>query len=194
MPIDEHPDLVGLFDCIAAVYGQGRSNWRPDRSCRGNSVDRRRSRAATTGDRSAWASPAPGAVHTATGCARRDSDNGDPAGSGSAIIGNQMQAVVLVTEIPADPAVPGRALQGRSGKAQQGQPLAAPGGDIPQGMTDLRQRPQVVMGLHHRLKARLFGGRCRLQNDLVKIQAPDSRPLAARGFIPSYGGIVQNEG
>jgi len=64
------------------------------------------------------------------------------------VVGDQMQAIILMAKIPADPVIPGRALQGRGGEAQQGQPLAAPSGDIPQGVANLRQRAQVVMGLH----------------------------------------------
>jgi len=64
------------------------------------------------------------------------------------VVGDQVQAVVLVAEIPADPGVARRALPGSGGKTHQGQPLTVPGGDIPQGVADLRQRPEVVMGRH----------------------------------------------
>jgi hypothetical protein len=55
------------------------------------------------------------------------------------IIGDQVQAVVLMTEIPTDPAVTGCTLPGGGAEVQQGQPLATPGDHIPQGMTDLGQ-------------------------------------------------------
>ena len=74
-----------------------------------------------------------------------------------AVVGDQVQAVVLVAKIPADPGVTRRALPGRRGEAQQRQPLPVPGGDIPQGVADLRQRPQVVMRLHQGLEAFLLG-------------------------------------
>ena len=50
----------------------------------------------------------------------------------AAVVGDQVQPIILMAEIPADPAITGPALPGRSGKAQQGEPLAAPGGHIPQ--------------------------------------------------------------
>ena len=55
------------------------------------------------------------------------------------VIGDQVQAIVLMTEIPTDPAVTSRTFPGRGGKAQQGQPLVAPSGRIPQGVADLGQ-------------------------------------------------------
>ena len=76
-----------------------------------------------------------------------------------AVVGDEVQAIVLVAKTPPDPGVTCRALPGRGGEAQQGQPLAMPGGDIPQGVADLRQCSQVVMRLHQRLEAPLFGRR-----------------------------------
>ena len=55
------------------------------------------------------------------------------------IIGDQVQPVVLMTEIPTDPVVTGCTLPGGGAKVQQGQPLAAPSGHIPQGVADLGQ-------------------------------------------------------
>jgi hypothetical protein len=76
----------------------------------------------------------------------------------AAVVGDQMETVVLITGRPANPAIPRRALPGRCGEAQQGQPLRVMPRHIPQGMADLRQRPQVMMGLHQRLEARLISG------------------------------------
>ena len=73
-----------------------------------------------------------------------------------AVVGDQMQAVVLMAEIPSDPGVACGALPGSRGETQQGQPLLVPGGDIPQGVADLRQRPEIVIGLHQGLEALLF--------------------------------------
>ena len=74
----------------------------------------------------------------------------------TAVIGQQVQAVILMAKIPADPPIPGRALPGRSGKAQQGHPLLSKGGDIPQGFANLGQSTQVMMLLHQLLKTLLF--------------------------------------
>ena len=72
------------------------------------------------------------------------------------IVGDQVEPVVLMTIIPANPAIADATLQGRGGKAQQGQPLALPGGDIPQGIADLGQCAQVMMGLHQLLVTGFF--------------------------------------
>jgi hypothetical protein len=80
----------------------------------------------------------------------------------AAVVGDQVEAIILVTEIPADPGIPRGARPCGGGEAQLGHPLAMPGGDIPQGMANLWQRPQVVMRLHQRLEALLFGGDNRL--------------------------------
>jgi len=73
------------------------------------------------------------------------------------LIGDQVQPVVVVAKIPANPAIARATLQGRGREAQQCQSLRLVGGDIPQRVTDLWQRPQIVMCLHQRLEAVLFG-------------------------------------
>jgi hypothetical protein len=89
----------------------------------------------------------------------------------AAVVGDQMETVVLITGRPANPAIPRRALPGRCGEAQQGQPLRVMPRHIPQGMADLRQRPQVMMGLHQRLEARLISGAINgTYGDLAKVQ------------------------
>ncbi len=49
------------------------------------------------------------------------------------VVGDQVQPIVVMAKIPADPGVTHGALPGRRREAQQRQPLAVPGGDIPQG-------------------------------------------------------------
>ena len=44
----------------------------------------------------------------------------------AAVIDDQLEAVILMAEVPTDPAIPCSALQGRGGKAQKGYPLTAP--------------------------------------------------------------------
>ena len=57
-----------------------------------------------------------------------------------AVVGEQVLAVVLGAEVPADPAVARAALQRRRREAEQRQPLLAPVRDVPQRLADLRQR------------------------------------------------------
>lgn len=61
-----------------------------------------------------------------------------------AVVGDQVQAVVLVAEIPPDPGVARGALPGSGGKTQQGQPLAVPGGDIPEGVATAENGERIV--------------------------------------------------
>jgi hypothetical protein len=87
------------------------------------------------------------------------------------VVGDQVQSIVVMAKIPADPGVTRGALPGRGREAQQRQPLALPGGDIPQGVPDLRQRAQVVMGRHQGLEARLLGRGDGLEDDLAQVHA-----------------------
>jgi len=112
----------------------------------------------------------------------------------SAVVGDQVQAVVLVAEIPSDPGVTRRALPGRRGEARQGQPLPVPGGDIPQGVADLRQRPEVVTGCHQGLEAVLLIRSNGLKDDLSEVQAPGLGQGMLSAVIPSLPGVVRNRG
>ena len=49
----------------------------------------------------------------------------------TAVIGQQLQAVILMARVPTNPPIPNRAFPCRRGKAQQCQPLIAPRGDVP---------------------------------------------------------------
>ena len=122
----------------------------------------------------AQASPAPGAVRTTKGSARRGSDSDARAGSGSGVIGDQVQAVVLVAKIPADPAVTGRTLPGRGTKSSAGPATgharwphttgcgrswaATPDSDEPASATSKRAssqaRSQVARSISRRFKHR----------------------------------------
>ena len=84
----------------------------------------------------------------------------------AAIVGNQMQAIVLVTPVPADPTIAGRAFPGRGADHQQCQPLPLPGGHIPERVADLRHRTQVVMRIEQRFEARFLVDRDRPQGDI----------------------------
>jgi hypothetical protein len=56
-----------------------------------------------------------------------------PAGQDekSAVIDDQFQAAIAMPEMPTDPAISRRTLEGGGGKAQEGNPFPTPGGDIP---------------------------------------------------------------
>lgn len=68
---------------------------------------------------------------------------------GPSIVGNQVQAVVPMAEIPADSAVTGRTLPDRRREAQQAQPLAAPGGHILRWKTGLNSTATVPAQRDH---------------------------------------------
>jgi len=87
------------------------------------------------------------------------------------VVGDQVQAVVLVAKIPADPAVTGSALPSRGANAQHPQPPLLPGGHIPEGLAYLGQRAEIVMGIQKRSKACFLARNHRAQNDLAKVQA-----------------------
>ena len=95
------------------------------------------------------------------------------------VVGHQVQAVELIAEIPANPRVTRGTLPGRRREAQQRHPLRAPGGDIPQGVADLRQGPQVMMGLHQRLEARLLPHCNGLQGHLAQIHPQTLAPATS---------------
>jgi hypothetical protein len=92
----------------------------------------------------------------------------------TAVIGHQVQAIILVAEAPSDPTVPYRALPGSGRKGQKGYPLIAPGGDVPKGFADLAQSPQVVIGLHSFLETPLFGRKNGPDKDFFQVQ--DNHP------------------
>ena len=74
----------------------------------------------------------------------------------TAVIDDQLEAVILMAEVPPNPTIPCSTLQSRGGKAQKGNPLIAPGGNVPEGFADLRQGTQVMMILHQFLITLLF--------------------------------------
>ena len=54
----------------------------------------------------------------------------------AAVVGDEVQAAILVAAIPANPAIPHGAFPGRRRKAQQGHPLAEVGRHAPQGFAE----------------------------------------------------------
>ena len=57
----------------------------------------------------------------------------------AAVIDDQLEAIILMAKVPADPAIPCSALQCSGGKAQKGYPLIAPESNVPERFADLRQ-------------------------------------------------------
>ena len=99
----------------------------------------------------------------------------------AAVVGEQVLAVVLGAEVPADPAVAGAALQRRRREAGQRHPLAAPARGVPQRLADLRQRAQVVVRPHQALVAPFVLRRHRLHGNLAQLHAV-VRSLSTCGF------------
>jgi hypothetical protein len=110
------------------------------------------------------------------------------------VVGDQIQTIVLAAKFPADPGVARGTRPGRGREAQQCQPLSLPDGDIPQRVPDLRQRPQIVMGRHQALEARLFGRGDGFQDDLAQVDARVLGWRRLRRFSPVLPGVVQSRG
>ena len=63
----------------------------------------------------------------------------------TAVIGQQVQAIILMAQVPSDPLIPCCTLPGWGGKAQKSDPFVMPGGKIPESFADLGQETQVMM-------------------------------------------------
>ena len=86
------------------------------------------------------------------------------------VIDDQLEAVILMAEVPADPTISCSALQSRGGKAQKGYPLIAPEANVPEGFADLRQGAQVMMLLHQSLVTLFFERKNEPDKNLSKLQ------------------------
>jgi hypothetical protein len=106
----------------------------------------------------------------------------------AAVIDDQLEAVILMAEVSADPVISGSALQSGGGKAQKGYPLIAPEGNVPEGFADFRQGTQVMMLLHQSLIALLFGRTNGPDKNLSQIQ--NGHPQMKCNYAPynSSGG------
>ena len=110
----------------------------------------------------------------------------------AAVIDNQLQAVILMAQVPTDPAIPCSALQGRGGKAQKGYPLIAPSGDVPKRLADLGQRTQVMMLLHQFLVMLLFEWANGPDKNLPQVQGSSPHMKHDSDFyIPHWESVVQ---
>ena len=88
----------------------------------------------------------------------------------TAVIVQQVQAIILMAEVPSDPAIPCRTLPSRGGEAQKSGPFIMPRGQMPEGPTDLREEPQARMPLHLFPVLWLFKGTNRPDNDFLQLQ------------------------
>jgi hypothetical protein len=106
----------------------------------------------------------------------------------AAVIDDQLEAVILMAEVPSDPAISGSALQSCGGKAQKGYPLIVPEGNVPEGFADFSQRTQIMMFLHQFLITLLFEPTNGPYKNLSQIQ--NGHPLMKDIYAPynSSGG------
>ena len=72
------------------------------------------------------------------------------------VVRHQVQPPVLPAKVPPNPLIARSAFERRRREHHQGQPLTAPMGDVPNTLSDLRRRAQVVMRLHQRPETRLL--------------------------------------
>jgi hypothetical protein len=92
----------------------------------------------------------------------------------AAVIDHQLQAAEVLTQAPTDPAIARGALQRRSRKAQQREPLLSPGRHVPKRFSNLGQIAQVVVLAHQFPVARLFAGTNQPDHRLAQLR-PRSR-------------------
>ena len=111
----------------------------------------------------------------------------------AAVVGEQVLAVVLRAEVPADPAVAGAALQGRRREADQRHPRAAPARGVPQRLADLRRRAQVVVRPHQLPIAPFLLRRHRLDRHLAQLHAAPGSASTRQPFY-SFPGRMSSIG
>jgi hypothetical protein len=88
----------------------------------------------------------------------------------AAVVDDQLQAAILMAEVPTDPAITRGALERGGGKAEESHPCLTPGGDVPERFADLRQRTQVVVLSHQILVTPLLEWTNRPDNDFMQVQ------------------------
>src|ERR1700746_1638974 len=97
-----------------------------------------------------------------------------------------------MVKIPTDPPVPYRTFPGGCRKVQQRYPLSLISGHVPQGLTDLRQIPQVVMLGHQLTMKGLFVGLNRTHLHSVEVQTTASTFLRRKSSYKGFRAGVQN--
>ena len=69
-----------------------------------------------------------------------------------AVVGQQMQAIILVAVRPPDPAIPHCTFPGGGRKTEQRHPFGLPAGYVPEGFANLGERAQIMMRVHELVK------------------------------------------
>jgi hypothetical protein len=101
----------------------------------------------------------------------------------TAVVGDQLQAVILMAVVPTDPLVAYRAFPSRCRKTQQDNPFPPIVGSIPKRLADLANRAEIVMGVQQLLETPLLALPDRANPDLSKAQVPYlTRPLRRPSF------------
>jgi hypothetical protein len=105
----------------------------------------------------------------------------------AAVIDDQLEAVILMAQVPTDPAITCSALQGRGGKAQKGYPLIAQSGNVPESLANLGQKTQVMILLHELLVTLLFEWTNGPDKNLPQVQ--DSCPQMKYNLSSLYNSV-----
>ena len=103
----------------------------------------------------------------------------------SAVVGDQPQTIILMPEIPANPAVTNPTFPRRSRKTEQRGPIFAAGRDVPERVADLGQIAQIVVLRHQRPIPILFGFLNRAHTQRVKFRV---HPPFIQGSLPDVHG------
>jgi len=88
----------------------------------------------------------------------------------TAVIDHQFEAIVLMAQVPTDPAISCCAFPGCRRETQKSYPLITPQSNIPKRFADLGRAAQVVMLLHQFLKPALLQTTSGPHNDFPQIQ------------------------
>jgi hypothetical protein len=90
----------------------------------------------------------------------------------TAVVGDQFEPVVIIlmVKIPADPPIAHRAFPRGCRKVLQRHPLLVISGHVPQGLTDLGEKTQVVMGCHQLAVNGLFVALNKTDSHFVEVQ------------------------
>ena len=111
----------------------------------------------------------------------------------AAVVGDQLEPVVLGAQVPANPPVAHAAFERCRRQAHLRHPPPAPSGDVPQGFADLGQITQVVMAGHLLAIAPMLGARDRAQTQFCQGLALKKYHFHAP-FLPQNRMLLQGYG
>ena len=92
------------------------------------------------------------------------------------VVRHQMKASVLGAEVPPDPAVACPTLQRRGREHRQGEPHTVTMRDVPQRLSDLGQRPEIMVRLHQLLEPSFLLGADDIDDDFRQSHRSASAP------------------